>query len=479
MKGVSCNPIFFKMDNKEVILKIESYAFEGKGVARFEGKVYFVNGAVPGDVVRCVVKKSKKNYSESDIIQILEPSIHRILPMCKYFGTCGGCNMQQINYSKQLEIKTKIVEDALIRIGGISDPNILPIIGSEKKYFYRNKLEFTFTPERWLTNDEISSCKEIKKSFGLGFHIPNRFEKVLDIEECWLQSEISNTILKLTRKFVQEKNLSIYSTKSHTGLLRHLVIRQSHYSSEVMVNLITSASDEYMMKSYTEYLLENVPEITTVVNNITTRKSMVATGEKELVYYGNGYIIERLGNYLFKISPNSFFQTNTLQAEKLYNIVKTEGNLSKNDIVYDLYSGTGSIAIFISDAVNKVIGIELNETAVNDAYKNVELNNIANCVFLQGDLKDILMSKDFENSKINPDLVIVDPPRGGMHPKVLETITSLLPNRLIYLSCNPVNLARDLNQLIKYNYQLMYVQPVDMFPQTYHVETVSFLEYIG
>lgn len=464
------------MTTTELILNIDSVEFGGKGVARHEGKVYFVNGGVEGDVAKCRIKKSKKSYAEAEIIEIIKPSPNRVLPKCKYFGICGGCTLQHISYQYQLEIKQNAVADALKHIGGLVEAKIFQIIGADDIFYYRNKMEFTFSNKEWIVKDG-SEFNTNPKYFALGLHVPKRFDKVLDIDTCLLQDDVFNKILNYTRTFVADNNLSVYSTKTHTGYLRHLMLRRSIYSGEVMLNLVTSYHNREVLERYTDYILKEIAEVTTIVNNVTARKSMVAVGEEEEIYFGNGYILEKLGNYLFKISANSFFQTNTKQAEKLYNVIKEYSELRPSDVVYDLYSGTGSIAIYVSENVHKVIGIELNESAVSDARKNVELNNIKNCIFLQGDLKEIIGSKDFKASDIKPDVIILDPPRSGVHPDVLKTILLLKPRTITYVSCNPATLSRDVKILTAENYEIKCVQPVDMFPLTYHIESVAILNY--
>ncbi len=462
----------------EIILKIDSLSSEGKGVARFDGKVFFVDGGVPGDLVRCVEQRSKKNYSNARVIEIIEPSQYRVQPRCKYFGTCGGCKLQYLDYQTQLQFKHKNVVDVFERIGGIKNPNVLPVIGSDDDYFYRNKMEFTFSNQKWLTKVEIDSGNEIKKTFGLGLHIPKVFDKVLDIDECWLQKEQTNKIINLTRDFVREHELTIYTTKTHEGYLRHLVIRTSEANDEIMVNLVTTYDKPAMMKKYSELLSKNVPEVTTVVNNVTSRKSMVAVGETESVYHGSGFIYEKLGGYKFRISANSFFQTNSKQTERLYSVVKNFATLNGGEVVYDLYSGTGSIALYISDSASEVVGIEVVESAIQDAKLNAELNQIDNCHFIQGDLKEKL-TKEIEwlHQHPNPDVIILDPPRSGMHPKVVSEIGALKPKRIVYVSCNPTTQARDIRPLIESGYILETIQPVDMFPQTFHIENVVSLTY--
>ncbi|MDI6802955.1 MAG: 23S rRNA (uracil(1939)-C(5))-methyltransferase RlmD [Bacteroidota bacterium] len=465
-------------NQNEIILKIDSLSSEGKGVARSDGKVFFVAGGVPGDVVRCVEVRSKKTYSNVRVIEILEPSQYRVQPRCEYFGTCGGCKLQYLDYKSQLVFKYKNVVDAFERIGGIKNPNVLPVIGSGDDYFYRNKMEFTFSNQKWLTREEIDSGTEIEKTFGLGLHIPKVFDKVLDIDECWLQKEQTNKIINFTREFVRENALTIYTTNTHEGYLRHLVIRTSEATGEIMVNLVTTYDKPSIMKKYTELLTQNVHEVTTVVNNVTSRKSMVAVGETERVYYGGGFIYEKLGGYKFRISANSFFQTNSKQAERLYSVVKEYASLKGDEVVYDLYSGTGSIALYISDSASEVVGIEVVESAIQDAKLNAELNQINNCHFIQGDLKEKLTKEtEWLNHHSKPDVIILDPPRSGMHPKVVTEIAALKSKRIVYVSCNPTTQARDIKMLIELGYILEAIQPVDMFPQTFHIETVTSLTH--
>ena len=315
---------------------------------------------------------------------------------------------------------------------------------------------------------------ELGNELALGLHVPQRYDKVVNLEECWLQSEVSSAILNTVREICKGWNLSVYSTEKHEGYLRHLVIREGKRTGELMVNLVTSYDWQEAMQNMTTLLLKHYPEITTIVNNITTRKSMVAFGEQEKVYHGPGFIIEKLGDYTFRISANSFFQTNTLQAEKLYNIAKQFAELKSTDIVYDLYSGTGAIAIFLSDAVERVIGIEVVESAITDAERNAELNRISNCYFLQGELKDRL-TKDSQwlNEHPRPTLVVADPPRSGMHEKVVHQIIKLSPERIVYVSCNPATQARDAALLGGGGFTLQKIQPIDMFPHTDHIEAVA------
>ncbi len=488
---------------QDIELTIEDFAFEGKSLSRLDGFVIFVYGAVPGDTVLAKILRVKKSFAEARVIQIMAQSPLRTTPKCKYFGTCGGCKWQNLNYQSQLEFKRQNVIDALERIGNFREIGVNPTLGSEDIYFYRNKMEFSFGNERWLTQEELKAKDEKRKTnverkevedgshlqppldFALGLHVPERFDKVLDIDECWLQSELSNQILNTVREFGKSKNLSIHSTKpeaypplaekTHTGYLRNLVIREgkNNETLEVMVNLVTSEDKPEIMGDLCNTLIKRLPQITTVVNNITTRKSQVAVGDYERVYYGDGVITDRVGDFRFRISANSFFQTNTKQAEKLYATARDLAQLQPTDVVYDLYSGAGTIAIYISKSVKKVIGIEMVEIAITDARRNAGLNGVVNCFFLEGDLKDKL-TKDTrwvtEHGK--PDVVMVDPPRSGIHPKVVREILQLAPSRIVYVSCNPTTQARDLKTLCEGKYRLDVVQPVDMFPHTYHIENV-------
>ncbi len=456
----------------EIELHIDSLALNGRAVARRDGLIFFVHDAVPGDVVRAQVSKLKRNYGEAETVEVLHPSVHRVPPKCKYFGTCGGCTWQHISYELQLVEKQRRVADAFERIGGFNNLPPHSIIASDDIYFYRNKMEFSFSPRRWLTREEMQRENEFAGQFGLGLHVPGRYDKVLNIDECWLQSTLSSAILNTVREFAQQQKLSVYSTKTHDGYLRHVVIRQSKATDELMVNLVTTTDEPDTMRKLCSVLHGWFPQVTTFVNNITTRKSMVASGDLEKVYYGPGYITERLGRYAFQNSANSFFQTNTKQAMHVYEIAKRLAELSLSDTVYDLYCGTGTIAIFISDAVRMVIGIDVVASAIEDARLNVELNGVQNCRFLLGDLKERL-TKDTSWLGDKPDVVILDPPRSGLHASVVKELASLGPDRIVYISCNPATQARDAKMFSDSGYELTDLQPVDMFPQTSHVENVA------
>ncbi len=463
----------------EVDVTLEAFAFEGKGIARIDGLVVFVQGGVPGDEVRVRVTKIKKQFLEAEVVEILKPSSLRVEPRCKFFGTCGGCKWQHVNYQSQIDFKRQHVVDALERIGGFKGVAVNPTLGGEEIYFYRNKMEFSFG-NKWITREELNARnldpepRTERESFALGMHIPQRFDKVLDIDECHLQSEISNKILNLVRKFSLDRDLSIYSTFTHTGYLRNLVIRQSAHADELMVNLVTSDDQPELLLALSSLLLAEIPSITTIVNNITQRKSQVAIGETEKVYHGPGFITEKIGKRTYRISANSFFQTNTKQAERLYDVAKRMAKLQPDDVVFDLYSGTGSIALHIADDVKEVVCVENVESAVEDAKKNAAANNVDNCTFILGDLKDRLTQDTaWLSNHPKPNVMIIDPPRAGMHDKVIEEVRRLSPQRIVYVSCNPATQARDLKLLCEGSgYTIQEVQPVDMFPQTYHIENV-------
>jgi 23S rRNA (uracil1939-C5)-methyltransferase len=471
----------------ELRLEITDAAFEGKSIARHEGLVVFVENAVPGDLVVAKLSKIKKSFAEAKLVRVERPSPLRVEPRCKYFGVCGGCKWQHVDYQAQLRFKQQQVVDAFERIGGFSNIQVSSIIGADEIYFYRAKMEYSFAEKQWLSSPPQKSEEEMisqevslehqHSPIFLGLHVPQRYDKVLDIDECYLQSHFSNQILNFTRDFARRNHLNVYDSDRNTGYLRFLVIRESKKKKELMVNLVTFEDRPDVMKQYAAELKANVGEVTTVVNTINAKKAQIAFGETEMVYLGNGWIHELLGSHHFSISASSFFQTNVAQAEKLYGVTKEFGGFKPTDVVFDLYSGTGSIAIFISDAVKEVVGIESVESAIRDAEKNARENGITNCRFLLGDLKERL-TKDTEwmSSHPKPDVLIIDPPRNGMHPKVVEEIVAITPQRIVYVSCNPATQARDVKLLCAEKYQLMKLQPVDMFPHTFHIENVALLQ---
>ncbi len=471
------------MKKGEVLeLKIEGYAYEGKGIAKVDSEnsekkyVVFVNGSYPGDIVEAKLRKVKNSYAEGKAENILQASPERTEARCKYFGVCGGCKQQDLKYDSQIKYKEMQVKEVFEHLGGLQNFEAEKIIPSEKIFYYRNKMEFSFSNQRWLTEPELNSGELIEdKHFALGLHIPRQFEKVLDIDVCYLQSEISAEILNFTRDFFKQRNATIYSTKTHSGYLRNLVIKQAHKTDDLMVNLVTSEEKRELMQEYSDELIERFPKITTIINNINMKKAQVAIGDYEQTYFGEGVIYDYIGKYKFRISANSFFQTNTLQAEHLYETVKDFAKFSGDEIVYDLYSGAGTIAIYISNSVKKVIGFESVKPAVKDAVSNSKLNGIENCRFYTADLNRSFLPIVDHREISKPDVIIADPPRSGMNPKTVKDILTLSPKKIIYVSCNPTTQARDIKALGD-SYRLVKIRPVDMFPHTYHIENVALLE---
>ncbi len=472
------------MKKKDIIeLEITDYAFEGKGIAKIqigesESKfVIFVDKTYPGDVVKAEIQKKKKSYAEAVISEFVKKSEMRTAAKCRYFGVCGGCKQQDLSYEAQTGYKKKQTVENLEKIGAQDNFEIQDIVPSEDIFYYRNKMEYSFCDRRWLTSDEmLKDISEEDKNFALGLHIPKYYSKVLDVEECFLQSEISNRILNFTRSFFKNRNVTIYNNNSDSGYLRNLVIRQSYNRKDLMVNLVTSEYDEALTEEYTSRMMMEIPEITTVVNNINTKKALIAFGEYEKVIRGNGYIFDEIGEKVFRISANSFFQTNTKQAGKLYSAINEFAEPSENDIVYDLFSGAGTISIYISNKVKYVYGFESVTQAVRDAGVNSELNKSDNLRFFEADLNKSFLGKIRENNIPKPDIIITDPPRAGMNPNTISDILELNPRKIVYVSCNPATQARDIKLLTESgNYNLIKIRPVDMFPHTFHIENVALL----
>lgn len=469
-------------------LNIEDYAFEGRGIAKISKEeitpgslsqqskyIIFVDNAYPGDKVKAQLKKIKKSFAESVVEEIISPSDFRIKARCKYFGVCGGCKQQDLEYKKQLDYKQKQVEEIFRKMGGFGNFITESIIPSEKIFYYRNKMEFSFSGKKWLTKEEIKSGEAIDRNFALGLHVPNVYDKVLDIDECFLQSEQSNKILNFTREFFKGKSIPVYNTKTHQGYLRNLIIRESEHADDLMINLVTFYEDEKLFREYSDKLLKEFPNISTIVNNINLRKAAVATGDFEKTFYGNGLIYDSIGKYKFRISANSFFQTNTLQAETLYETALEFAELKGSEIVYDLYSGAGTIAIYVSAYSKDVYAFESVESAVKDAAENLKLNRIDNVKLFISDLYKSFLPHVEDNNLPSPDVVIADPPRSGMHKNTIEDVINLSPRKIVYVSCNPGTQVRDIKLFVESGYKLIKIKPVDMFPHTYHIENVALL----
>ena len=431
-----------------------------------------------GDRISARVTKAKQRYLEAVCVELLEPSADRVDPVCPVFGVCGGCKWMHVAYEAQLRYKKKKVADDLVHIGGFENPDVLPPIAAPEQFHYRNKVEFSCSSARYLMPDEMGQETLAKpKGFALGFHAPGNFEKVLDLDTCYLGKASMNTVLNTVRDFALERGLAPYAAKAHEGFLRNVMLRYSERHDQLMVNIVTSWYEKAVMLALKERLEAALPgQAMTIVNNVTTRRNTVATGEQEYLVSGEGFVTERLGELDFRISANSFFQTNTRQAEALYDQILAEAKLRPEDTVYDLYCGTGTITLYLARHCRQAIGIEVVESAIADAEKNAERNGIGNAVFFQADLKDFHQMQEKLSPYVAPRVIVTDPPRAGMHPKALDTMLKLQPERIVYVSCNPSNLARDGKEIAARGYRLTTIQPVDMFPQTSHIETVACFE---
>jgi 23S rRNA (uracil1939-C5)-methyltransferase len=454
---------------QDLELEITGIAFGGKGLAKVDGFAVFVAQAIPGDRVLVRITRKKKQYAEARVLEILEESKDRIDAPCPYSSTCGGCSWQFLKYEKQLEYKRQHVAESIEHIGLIKGVPVHPTLPSPLTFGYRNKMEFSGSDRRWLMKEELGN-PDMDISFALGLHVPGTFHKVLDIRACLLQPDLGNRILDDVREFMKNSDQPVYGLRSHEGFWRFLVLRHSVAYDQWMVNIVTQAEDAETMKPLAEMLTEKYPSVVSVVNNITARMSGVAIGEYEVHLAGEQIIRDRIGPHEFEISSNSFFQTNTRGAEQLYNIVKYYGELTGTETIIDLYSGTGTIPIVLSDAAKEIIGLEIVEGAVRDALMNCHNKGIDNCRFIAGDIKDSL-----GGISVKPEVMVIDPPRAGMHKDVVKQILGIVPDRIVYVSCNPATLARDL-EMMKETYRVLEVQPVDMFPNTYHIESVAKLE---
>ncbi|MBL0175290.1 MAG: 23S rRNA (uracil(1939)-C(5))-methyltransferase RlmD [Ignavibacteria bacterium] len=457
-------------------LDVDKIAFEGRAVARTGGLVVFVDGGIPGDTVMARVFRKKKQYAEAAVQEILARSPERVDPVCAHFGTCGGCSWQHLEYAAQCRWKREHVRDAFERIGGFAGVTVHETLPSPVEVYYRNKMEYSFGDKRWLLPEELGATLR-DELFALGLHVPGRYDRILSIDACHLQSPESNAILNATRDFFLARGVPAYSTKTHTGDLRNLVIREGKRSGERMVYFVSTHEEPEMMREYAELLREERFGVTTFVHGITQRKSTVAVGETETVYFGPGVITEQLGDCSYELSPTSFFQTNTLQAERLYALAAASADFRPTDTVWDLYCGAGTITLFIAPFVKEAIGVELNPASIADAQKNAAANGVSNVSFRVADILAFLRSGK-ERGAV-PDVIIVDPPRAGLHPDVTRGIGALGVERVVYVSCNPATSARDCQVLAEYGYVIEGITPVDMFPHTYHIECVITLRKSG
>lgn len=451
---------------QEISLDVTGLAFGGRGIARVDGYTIFVDGAVPGDRVMARIVKKKKSYAEARVLDLAEPSPDRTDAPCRYSGMCGGCKWQFLKYEKQLEYKREHVSEAMAHIGGLHGVEVFDTIASEKLFGYRNKMEFSCSDRRWLLPEELGDM-DVEKSFALGLHVPGAFDKIIDIDRCFLHPEAGNRILGDARNYMKTSGLPAYGIRSHEGFWRFVMLRHSAYYDRWLVNLITSEDRPDAVLPLAEQLVAAHGSVAGVVNNISSKKAAIAVGDFEKPLAGRSVLHERLGDFSFEISANSFFQTNTRGAEALYETVSRFAGLSGGEFVVDLYCGTGTIGIWLSEAAGQVLGLEIVESAVMDARKNCRINNVDNCSFVAGDVRQSLSAVERR-----PDLLVIDPPRAGMHKDVVEKVASMAPEKIVYVSCNPATLARDVS-LLAADYRVEKIQPVDMFPHTYHIEAVA------
>lgn len=450
-------------------IRVEDYAAEGKSLARVDGKVIFMENVVPGDVVDVRLLKNKKDWAEGVPLQFHSYSSERVAPFCSHFGICGGCQWQMLPYEKQLQYKSKQVADVLQRIGKVSLPGIQQILGAADTKYYRNKIEYTFGNKRFLLKEEIADETISSEQNVAGFHAKGFFDKVVDIDHCYLQAEPTNAIRLAVKDFAKTNNWSFYDIRNHTGFLRTMQVRLCT-TGELMVNIVVAENDEEKISKLMEYVMLQFPAITTLLYTVNTKWNDSLYDLEPVTWHGKGYAIEKLEDFQFKIGPKSFFQTNTKQAEQLYKVTRDFAELTGNETVYDLYCGTGSIGIFVSKKAKKIIGVEMIEDAIEDAKENTALNKLHSTSFFAGDVIDIC-NDEFFAAHGRPDVIITDPPRAGMHEKLVRKILDITAPVVVYVSCNPATQARDLN-LLDEKYVVTKVQPVDMFPHTHHIENV-------
>lgn len=462
----------------EIDLHVEKLAFGGQALCRHEGMVVFVDGAAPGQVVRARVIRKKKNYAEALVTEVLRQSPRQSEPFCPHFGVCGGCQWQHIPYEDQLSWKRLHVMESLQHLAGIPEAVVEPTVASPRRQWYRNKMEYTFSERRWLSPQEIATGREYDRSFALGLHAKGRFDRIFDVESCFLESPESVAVLDAVRRWCRQSGLAPYSTRTHEGFWRFLVIREGKNTGHILLHLITAAhpGGEGAVDELAAHVRESFPGVTTFVHSVSRKKAQVAVGDASRNVFGPGFIEERLGALRFRISPHSFFQTNTFAAVPLYGAVLEAAGLEGHESVWDLYCGTGSIALFMASHAREVVGFEVIEDAIRDAYVNCRLNGIDNCRFRAGDLKEVLSQTLRESASFRPpDVVVTDPPRSGMHPAVVRALRELAPRRIVAVSCNPTTLARDLAMLSDV-YRIVRVQPFDLFPHTPHIECVVGLD---
>lgn len=450
-------------------VEITGVAAEGKSIARVDDMVVFIPYGAPGDVVNIKLDKKKRSYAEAHIVDMVKPSPDRVTPACEHFGVCGGCKWQHIPYESQLRYKRDQVVDALTRIAKVEIPEVNPTLGSKETFCYRNKLEYTFSCKCWISFEDLRSGREIADRNALGFHIPGAFDKVLDIKKCWLQDDLSNRIRLFVRQYALAKGYEFYDIKAQQGLMRTLMVRIAS-TGEVMLIVVFARPEQEKIDDLMGAIAAEFPEITSLLYVVNQKVNDTIADQEVITYRGRDYINEEMEGLQFRIGPKSFYQTNSLQAYELYKVARRMACLKPDDLVYDLYTGTGTIANFVARQVKKVVGIEYVSEAIADAKLNSEVNGIDNTIFFAGDMKDVL-TDGFIEEHGRPDVMIIDPPRAGMHEDVVNVILNARPERIVYVSCNPATQARDLALMDEF-YRVEEVQPVDMFPHTHHVENV-------
>jgi len=467
---------------KELQFQVERLTFGGKGLARVDGFVVFLERTIPGQRVLARITRKKPSYAEAKVLEVLAESPLAVKPRCTHFGTCGGCLWQNLPYDVQLQVKRDLVRECLAHLGGIQEDLVFPTIPSPQEYFYRNKMEFSFSNRRWLGPDELSTPTPGKpRDFALGLHVLGFYDKVLDIDECHLQSPLAVPILKEVRRFALASGLPPYSTKNHTGFWRFLVIRDSKVQGSILVEVITAPhrNGTSLVAQLAAALQDKFPEITTLVHGVSAKKAQIASADSRALLFGPGYIEEHVGDLRFRISPGSFFQTNTQAARLLMDQAAEAVGNGETRLIWDLYCGTGALALRLAKTAAQVIGFEIVPEAVADAQVNAGLNGLDNCEFVLGDMRKLLTRPESLLDRYGgPGLVVTDPPRAGMHPRVVESLAELGPPRIVYVSCNPATLARDLKILLE-RYRPLRIQPVDLFPHTSHIEAVAVLEKKG
>ena len=451
-------------------------SYGGKGISRHEGIVVFTNNVLPGQTIKAKIIKKKKSYLEAVPLEIIEESPFKQKEKCNHFYDCGGCKTQDLDYKEQINQKENQIIEALTHLAKINVKKIEPIIKSELIYEYRNKMEFSFSNNRWLINNEKGLKNEKPKDFALGLHPPRRFDKIVDIDNCEIQTKLSNKILTLIKKESIKGGLQPYDIINHKGFIRNIIIKHPKYSDQVMINIVTAYQEDQLLIPIVSKLKKISPNIKSIINTINNKKSDSSYGMPQKLLYGENFIVEYLNEFEFEISADSFFQTNSMQALKMYEHVRNECNLNGTEIVYDFYCGTGTISIFIAKNAKNVYGFEIVESAIKDAKKNALKNKIENTEFYCGDLSKMLTNYSKIIKKNPCDILILDPPRAGLHPKTLKEILKINPKKIIYVSCNPTTQARDVREFINSNYIMGTVQPIDMFPHTHHIECVITLD---